>query len=136
MRGPRLFDHTDWKSKKNLHVLRCPVFTEYIGIVKSKKKVHTSSDVLFSTESIGEEKKKVFIVRNEAPIFSEALGFSLHSLYVNPALCLQPIFSLSTCDTCPIYVGFRPTVLASSFCSPHPTNKLEDISGFKLFLGF
>ena len=54
------------------------------------------SDVPFSTESIGEE-KKVFIVRDEAPIFSEALDFSLLSLYVNPALCLQPIFSLSTC---------------------------------------
>ena len=71
MRGSRLFDHTNWKSKNNgLHVLRiCPVFTENIGIVKSKKKVYTSSDVLFSTESIGEEKKKVFIVRDEAPHF-------------------------------------------------------------------
>ena len=56
-------------SKKGLHVLRCPVFTENIGLVKSKKMVHTSSDVLFSTESIGEEKKKVFIVRDEAPHF-------------------------------------------------------------------
>ena len=57
MRGSRLFDHTDRKSKKGLHVLRCPVFTENISIVKSKKKVYTSSDVQFSTESIGEEKK-------------------------------------------------------------------------------
>ena len=39
MRGPRLFDHTDWKRKKiGLHVLRCPVFTKNIGIVKSNKK--------------------------------------------------------------------------------------------------
>ena len=38
MRGPRLFDHTDWKGKKGLHVLRCPAFTENIGIMKSKKK--------------------------------------------------------------------------------------------------
>ena len=38
MRGPRLFDHTDWRSKKGLLVLRCPVFTEIIGIVKSKEK--------------------------------------------------------------------------------------------------
>ena len=59
MKGPRLFDHTDWKSKKNdLHVLRCPVFTENIGLVKSKKKVYSSSDALFTTESIGEEKKR------------------------------------------------------------------------------
>ena len=70
MRGSRLFDHTDWKSKKKgLHVLRCSVFTENIGIVKSKKKVYNkymSSDVLFSTESIGEEKKKrssLFVMR-------------------------------------------------------------------------
>ena len=66
MRGPRLFD---------LHVLRCPVFTQNIGIVKSKKKVHTSSDVLFSTERIGEEKKKVSIVRDEAPHFLRGLRF-------------------------------------------------------------
>ena len=38
MRGSRLFDHTDWKGEKGLHVLRCPVFTENIGIVKSKKR--------------------------------------------------------------------------------------------------
>ena len=68
MKGPRLFDHTDWKSKKGLHVLRCPVFTESIGTVKSKKKVYTSLDVLFSSESISEE-KKILIVRDEAPHF-------------------------------------------------------------------
>ena len=58
------------EQKKGLHVLD-PVFTENIGIVKSKKMVglYTSSDVLFSTKSIGEEKKKVSIVRNEAPHF-------------------------------------------------------------------
>ena len=49
------------------------------------------------------------------PIFSEALGFSLLSLYVSPALCLQPIFSLSTCDICPIYVGFRPQLELDRF---------------------
>ena len=98
MRGPRLFDHTDWKSKKGLHVLRRPIFTENVGVVMSKKKIYTSSDVLFSTESIVEEKRKVFIVCDEAPHFSESLGFSLLSLYVNPALCLQSIFSLSKCD--------------------------------------
>ena len=58
MRGPRLFNHTDWKSKKGLHVLRCPVSTENIGMVKSKKKVYTFSDVLFSNESIGKEEEK------------------------------------------------------------------------------
>ena len=34
----------------------------------------------------GLDKKKVFVVRDEAPYFSEALGFSLPSLLVNPAL--------------------------------------------------
>ena len=59
MRGSRLFDHTDWKSKKDLHVFRFFVITENIGIVKSKKKkVYTSLDVLFSAESIGKEKKR------------------------------------------------------------------------------
>ena len=47
MRGPRLFDHTDWKSKKSLLVLRCPVFTENIGIVKSKKKVVCTRSQMF-----------------------------------------------------------------------------------------
>ena len=69
MRGFRLFGHTDWKSKKRSSRIRCRVFTENIGIVKSKKKVCTSSGVLLSTVSIGEEKKKVFIVRDEAPYF-------------------------------------------------------------------
>ena len=60
MRGSRLFDHTDWKSKKKVFTCSeyCPVFIENIGIVKSKKKVYTSSDVLFSTESIGKKKNK------------------------------------------------------------------------------
>ena len=72
------------------------------------------------------------------PTFFEALGFSLLSLCVNPALCLQSIFSLSTCgNLCPIYVGFRPTVFASNFCSPHPTNKtLKKSLDFSSFLGF
>ena len=75
------------------------VFTESIGIVNSKKKGidYTSLDVQFSTASISEEKKSsLFVMR--LPIFSEALGFNLLSLYVNPALWLQSIFSLSTCD--------------------------------------
>ena len=69
MRGPRLFDHTNWKSKKRFSRSQISVFTENIGLVKSNKKVYTSLDVLFSIESIGEEKKKVFIVRDEAPHF-------------------------------------------------------------------
>ena len=39
----------------------------------------------------GLDKKKVFVVRDEAPYFSEALGFSLPSLLVNPALTDKPI---------------------------------------------
>ena len=73
MRGPRLFDNIDWKNKKGLHVLRYSVFTENIGIGKSKKKVYTSSDVLFSTESIGEEKKRFSLFVMRSCIFSEAL---------------------------------------------------------------
>ena len=100
MRGPRLFDHTNWKSKKDLYVLRCPVFTENIGMVKRKKKVYTSSDVLFSTENWLSVKRKkrssLFVMR--PPIFSEAQGFSLLSPYVNLALRLHSIFSLSTYD--------------------------------------
>ena len=40
--------------------------------------------------------------------------------------------------TCPIYEGFRPTVLAPSFCSPHPTNKIFNKTSLDLssFLGF
>ena len=33
-----------------------------------------------------QERKKVFAVRDDAPYFSEALGFSLPSLLINPAL--------------------------------------------------
>ena len=107
--------------------------------MKSKKKVYRFSDVLFFTESIGEKRKKrssLFVIR--PPIFSKALGFSLLSLYVNLALSLQPLFSLSTCDICPIYVGFKPTVLASSFCFSHLTNKILKKTSLDLssFLGF
>ena len=98
MRGPRLFDYSDWKSKKGLNVPRCPVFTENIGIVKSKKKIYTSSDVLFSTESVGEEEKKIFLVRDEAPLFLQGPRFQPAWPVVNRVLCLQSIFSLSTCD--------------------------------------
>ena len=61
------------RAKKGLHVLRCPVFTENIGIAKSKKKVYTSSDVLFSTESIMKRKKSSLLFLMRPPIFSEAL---------------------------------------------------------------
>ena len=36
--------------------------------------------------------KKVFVMRAEAPYFSEALGFSMPSLLVNPALRLVQSF--------------------------------------------
>ena len=78
MRGPRLFDHTDWKNKKKVY--------------------YTFLDVLFCTESISEEKKKSSLFVMKLPTASKALGFSLLSLYVNSALCLQFIVSLSTCD--------------------------------------
>ena len=58
MRGPRLFDHTDWKSRK---------------------KIFMSPDVLFSLKISVKTKKirsSLFVIRplvfSEAPIFSEA----------------------------------------------------------------
>ena len=65
------------RAKKDLHVLTCPVFSENFGRVKSKKKgiAYKSSDVLFSTESIGEEKKKVFIFGDEASCFLRGSRF-------------------------------------------------------------
>ena len=44
-------------------------YSSRFNLVKSKEKVYTFSDVQFSTENIGEEKKKVFIVRDEVPHF-------------------------------------------------------------------
>ena len=81
MRGSRPFDHTDWKSKKRSSRPQMSCFYQKYWYSEEQKKVYTSSDVLFSSESVGEEKKNVFIVRDGAPIFSEALGFSLLSLY-------------------------------------------------------
>ena len=85
MRGSRLFDHTDWKSKKRTsrsQIFYYSIFTENIDKVKNKKMVYTSSDVLFSTESIGEEKKRSSLFVMRSPIFSEDLGlFSLLRLY-------------------------------------------------------
>ena len=40
----------------------------------------------------GLHKKKVFVVRDEAPYFSEALDFSLPRLLVNPALAVIQIY--------------------------------------------
>ena len=67
IRSPRLFDHTDWKSKKSLHVLRCSVFTENIGIMKSKKKVAYTRPQMFCFPvkiSVKRTKKSsLFVVR-------------------------------------------------------------------------
>ena len=112
------------EQKKGFHVFRCSVFTENIGIVKSKKR-HTRPQMFCFPLKVSVKKKKGYsLFLMKTPIFSEALGFSLLNLFVSLALCLQPIFCLSTFDICPIYVGFRPTVLASSFCYPYPTNKI------------
>ena len=66
MRGPRLFDHTDWKSKK--------------------RSGYSSSDVLFSLKRSVENKKRSSLFVMRALTFSEALGFSLLNLLVNSAL--------------------------------------------------
>ena len=99
--------------------------------------MYTSLDVLFSTENVGEEKKRTSLFVMRLPILFELPGFSLLSLYVSPALCLRSILACPHV-TCPIYVGFRPTVLAFSFCSPYLTNQIlkktsRDLSSF---LGF
>ena len=39
----------------------------------------------------GLDKKKVFIIRDEAPYFYEALGFSLPSVLENPALSMMHV---------------------------------------------
>ena len=77
------------RANKRLHVLRCPIFTENIGILKSKKRYKRSPQMLCFPLKVSVKRKKVFIVRDEAPIFSEVQGFIPLSLYVNPALCLH-----------------------------------------------
>ena len=98
MRGPGYLITLIGRAKKGLHILICPVFTENVGIVKSKKRYTRPQMFCFPLKASAKKKNKVFIVCDEAPIFSEALGFSLLSLCVNSALCLQSIFNLSTCD--------------------------------------
>ena len=66
MRGRKLFDHTKWKSKKGVHVLRCLVFTENIDIVKSKKRYRPSCPQMFCfSMKVSVKKKKVFIFRDD-----------------------------------------------------------------------
>ena len=68
--------------KKGFHDRRCRVFTENIG--GPKKGLHVRRCVF--TEYIGEDQKKSSLFEMRSFIFSEALGFSLPSLLVNPAL--------------------------------------------------
>ena len=65
MRGPRLFDHTDWKSEKRPSRPQMSCFHGKYRYSEEQKKgrLYTSTDVLFSTE------KKVSIVRDEASHF-------------------------------------------------------------------
>ena len=55
---------------------------------------------LFIPLKLGDEKKKVFVVRDQAPIFSEALGFSLLIAVrkCGPAICI-PTIGLNIIDT-------------------------------------
>ena len=77
MRGPRLFDQTDWKSKKRSLCPQMSCFHEKYRYREDQKEVYTSSYVLFYTESIGEEKRKVFIVGDAAPHFLRGPRFQL-----------------------------------------------------------
>ena len=58
MRGTRLFDLADRKNKKKgLHVLRCFIFTENIGRVKSKKR-YTLPQMFYFPLKVSVKKKK------------------------------------------------------------------------------
>ena len=65
------------KSKKNVGYIRCTCPQMFF----------------FSLKVSVKREKKVFVVCDEAPHFLRGpIGFSLFSLYVNPAQCLQPIY--------------------------------------------
>ena len=65
MKGFRLFDHTDWKSKKDFHVLRCPVFTENIDSEEQKKRYTRPQMFSFPLKVSVKREKTVFVVRDE-----------------------------------------------------------------------
>ena len=69
----------------------------------------------------GLDKKKDFVVRDEAPYFSEALGFSLPSLLVNPALAvgLVAILVLFAFYTSKIFLKMAGGRMHTP--RPHPT---------------
>ena len=57
--------------------------------MKTKKKVFMSADFLFSQKISVKTKRKVFVVRDEAPHFLRgSIGFSMFYLLVNPALSI------------------------------------------------
>ena len=123
MRGLRLFDQTDFSQKIS------------VGLYKKKRYTRPQKFCFPLKVSVKKKKSSLFVMR--PPIFSEALGFSLLSLYVNPALCLRSIFSLSTCDMSNLCgLQTHSSCLQFLFPSPNKLNFKEDISGFKLFPGF
>ena len=89
------------------------------------------------TENTGEEQKKVFVVRDEAPHFLRGPRLQPGWPTRKSSLACTPYLACPHV-TCPIYVGFRPTVLAFSFCSPRSTNKIlkKTSLGICSFLGF
>ena len=107
-----------------------------IGIEKCKKR-YTRPQMFGFSLKVSVKRKKVFIVRDEAPIFSEALGFSLLILYVNRDLCLQSIFSLSIYDMSNLG-GLQTHGSCFWFLFPHPANKMLKKTSLDLssFLGF
>ena len=61
--------------------------------LEEQQKVFMSADVLFSLKILVGSKKKIFVVRDEAPHFLRgSIGFILLSLYVNPVMesSIQP----------------------------------------------
>ena len=116
MKNPRLFDHT---------------------YRKNKKRSSSSQMFCFPLKVSVRQKKRSWLFAMRPPIFSEALGFSLLSLYVNPALCLQSIFSLSICAMSNL-CGLWTSGSCFLFLFRPPTNKILKKTSLDLsfFLGF
>ena len=86
--------------------------------------------------SVKRKKRSSFFLMR-SPIFTDVLGFSLLSLYVNPAPCRQFIFSLSTSDMSSLCgVQTHGSCFYFLFPLPQKQNFKENISEFKLFPGF
>ena len=69
MRGPRLFDHTDWKSKKRSSRPQIFCFHWKYRYSEEQKKRYTRPQMFFPLKVPVKRKKNVFIVRDEVSHF-------------------------------------------------------------------